>query len=312
MSVTAGMPRATNGPCSPKVNGKPRSSSWRSAGRTLGARDRPARAPEPPQCARAQPPANGPCLRRSSSLGGPTPAIASRLITARASLSVGRVAQRTAPRRGRRTRRRRWRRRRACGTDASGGVVPATGAYARASSISAAVPEALSLAPGPSPLLSRCAVITIARGEVAWYAARRCLGARRGPVRDVAPEAVRLPREVVEGQLFRRPTSAAPRAAGRSGRSIRVVPSELPCELLGGRSVERGRQRRRRQRLGPADGEGREKQRQSDEEPRSAHQAGVDRPLDRAAAWARVRRARSSGRRHGTNQCRERRGGLNT
>ena len=33
VSVSAGMPRATNGPCSPSVNGKPRSSSWRSAGR---------------------------------------------------------------------------------------------------------------------------------------------------------------------------------------------------------------------------------------------------------------------------------------
>ena len=44
-------------------------------------------------------------------------------------------------------------------------VVPVAGAYARASSTSAAVPEALSFAPCPSPLLSRWAVITILRCE---------------------------------------------------------------------------------------------------------------------------------------------------
>jgi hypothetical protein len=129
--------------------------------------------------------------------------------------------------------------------------------------------------------------------------------------RDAGPEAVRLRLEPVEGKLFRDPLGGA-EAAGGSRRSIRVVPSELPCELLGRRPVERGRQRRRGQRLRPADGEGCEKQRQGDEQPRPTHQAGVDRPLDRAAAWARVRRARSSWRRHGRNQCRERSGGLDS
>ena len=47
-----------------------------------------------------------------------------------------------------------------------GAVESAAGfAYERASSISAAVPEALSFAPAPAPLLSRCAITTIADGE---------------------------------------------------------------------------------------------------------------------------------------------------
>ena len=53
-----------------------------------------------------------------------------------------------------------------------------------------------------------------------------------------------------------------------------------------------------------------EEQRQRNEKPGAAHQARVDRPLHRPAAWPRVGRARSSGRRHCTGQCREGRGRL--
>ena len=136
--------------------------------------------------------------------------------------------------------------------------------------------------------------ITIASRRVARTTATMFWSSTRprpGMLAGSGPSAL----EAVESQLFRDPLGGA-EAPGRSGRSIRVVARELARELLGGRSVERGRQRRRRQWLGPADGERREKQRQGDEEPRSAHQAGVDRPLDRAAAWARVgARARLGG-----------------
>ena len=47
------------------------------------------------------------------------------------------------------------------------------GAYERASSTSAAVPEALSFAPGPVPALSRCAMTTIVRLDLPGETATR-------------------------------------------------------------------------------------------------------------------------------------------
>ena len=44
-------------------------------------------------------------------------------------------------------------------------AVPVMGAYVRASSTSAAVPDALSFAPGPVPASSRCAITTMVFSE---------------------------------------------------------------------------------------------------------------------------------------------------
>ena len=63
-------------------------------------------------------------------------------------------------------------------------------------------------------------------------------------------------------------------------------------------------------RLRARDAESSQEERQRDEEPGPAHEPRVDGPLDRAAAGARARRPRSSGRRHFTGQCREDRGRL--
>jgi hypothetical protein len=52
------------------------------------------------------------------------------------------------------------------------------GAYERASSTSAAVPEALSFAPGPVPALSRCAMITIVRFDRPGETATRLTSSR--------------------------------------------------------------------------------------------------------------------------------------
>ena len=85
---------------------------------------------------------------------------------------------------------------------------------------------------------------------------RRCSGARRGQ----RPGMSARKRSVCGSKPYSvscsATHSAAPSAAGAAGRAIRVVPRELASELRRGRAVESGRQRRRRQRLRPADGEG--------------------------------------------------------
>ena len=111
--VTVGMPWASIGPCSTRVNGKARSISWPSApGAPASARllehplrggldERPAR--------RARP------VPASTSRGGPRPASASRSIAATTCPRCACSANRCAPRP--RTRLRRWRRRRGCAAD---------------------------------------------------------------------------------------------------------------------------------------------------------------------------------------------------
>ena len=76
------------------------------------------------------------------------------------------------------------------------------------------------------------------------------------------------------------------------------VARELAGELPGRDRVEGRRQRRRRQRLRAADGERRQEQRKSDEEPGPAHELRVDRTFDRPTARLRPGRTASSGRRH--------------
>ena len=71
---------------------------------------------------------------------------------------------RSAQRPARRRPRRRWRERRAC-PETESRCAAAVGAYDRASSMRAAVPEALSFSPLPAPLSSRCAMTMISRGE---------------------------------------------------------------------------------------------------------------------------------------------------
>ena len=300
------MPRATNGPCSPSVNGKPRSSSWRSAeslrrllaGLLEHADARP--------CARARPRETAPCRRRSAAAACPAPAIASRLITASAFSRYGELSAKwaapSAPKAppSVETKTSVW-----VGC-ACTSVAPPTGAYGRASSISAPVPEALSFAPRPSPLLSRCAVITIVcvgrpvddRDEV--------LQLDLAATRDLRREAIHPRRlEAVELELVGDPAGGS-QAAGRARRPVRVLARELAGQLLGDRGVEGRRQRRRRERLRAGDAEGGQQERQGDQQPGSAHEPCIHRPLDGAAAGAPARRERSSGRRHCTGQCRER------
>ncbi len=159
VTVTAGIPRATNGPCSPRVNGKPRSISW---ARTLG---RCGALPVWSAIRAAAVDARSAAVERGASpersrRGAPCPAIAVRLTTP----STGkprREAKRAAPSPPdappsveRKTR--------VCAGFTVGTPAAAFAAYPRASSTSAAVPLALLFAPGPAPVSSRCAITTIA------------------------------------------------------------------------------------------------------------------------------------------------------
>ena len=126
---------------------------------------------------------------------------------------------------------------------------------------------------------------------------------------DLRSEPLHPGLEAIELELVGDPTGGA-ETAGRPGRPVRILAGELAGQLLGDCDLERWWKRRRRQRLRPRDAEGRQEQRQGDEKPRSPHEPCVHGSLDRAAAWARARRARSSGRRHCTGQCRDHRGRL--
>ena len=126
---------------------------------------------------------SSPAITRRAPAGD---ASASRLTTASARLADRATIARTALRRALRARRRRWRRTRAC---ARAGPAPARRPRRRtpcASSTSAAVPEALSFAPGPPPVVSRCAMTTIASGRAA-----------RDDGRDVPKLDVAEPRHVL-------------------------------------------------------------------------------------------------------------------
>ena len=121
--------------------------------------------------------------------------------------------------RGARARRRRRRRSRGRGSCAFGRsrawVAPAGAPYARASSISMAVPDALSFAPGPRPSLSRWAITTIVPGERPTASTTMfCIWTRPRPGIDGA-EALGPDRETVRLQLLAEPLRGADRAGDR-------------------------------------------------------------------------------------------------
>ena len=161
--VTAGIPRASTGPCSNSEYGNARVTSCCHAGARAGGR---------PVCSAIR--ADAVWTSESAgeravfaaiwSRGGPLPAIASRSTSAKAPCRYGEeaanwlapippneppsVERKTSVCAGRT----------GAGED---GLASGVCAYDRASSISAAVPDALSFAPAPTPRLSRCAAMTI-------------------------------------------------------------------------------------------------------------------------------------------------------
>ena len=78
---------------------------------------------------------------------------------------------------------------------------------------------------------------------------RRCSRARSAAAGDQRVEAIDLRLEAVQRELLLHPVGGAERAR-RAGRAVRVVVRELPRELSRGDGVERGWERRRRQRCG--------------------------------------------------------------
>ncbi len=172
------------------------------------------------------------------------------------------------------------------------------------------VPEALSFAPRPSPVLSRWAVITIASRRRAPddgdEVAQLDVPAAGDPVAGTAPSGARSRR----ARTARRPSSprrgCPPSPVTGPGSPARAHVRAAPRS----RASKDGGSGGRRQRLRASDGERREQERQRDEQPRAAHHARVDRPLDRAAAWTRAVGVRSAGRGPWHGQCRRVRGRL--
>ena len=178
VSVTAGIPRETKGACSHALNGKPRSISWRT---TLG-RDGPRPvclairaavvSSSVPEVVRG---VSAPIWRR----GRPGLPIASRLMTAVTFRRSGAWARNSAPPRPPKAPPSVERKTSVCAGFRT--------EYARASSTRAAVPDALSFAPGPVPSLSRCAMTTMVCGVRPGATARR-FSRRSRPMRGTMAE----------------------------------------------------------------------------------------------------------------------------
>ena len=248
------MPRATNGPCSPSVNGKPRSRSWRRPESRSGLR---AGLLEDADRGRSDERRRG-RTRRVAGDQQPRPARARERIEAdhgQRVLAVGRAlgevgcaerAERAAVGRDEdeRVRRLRLHERRAAdrrerareldqGTRA-GGVVVRTAAFAGVVAVRGDHDRAL-------------------RG--AADDGDEVLQLDLAASRDLRREAVHPRFEAVELELVGDPGGGA-EAAGGAGRAVRVLAGQLAGELLGDRDVEGRRQRRRRQRLRARDAEG--------------------------------------------------------
>jgi hypothetical protein len=89
--------------------------------------------------------------------------------------------------------------------------------------------------------------------------------------------------EAERAQLCGDPLFGEERAA-RTGPAVGEAVGEVPrrCQRLP--AVERRRELRSLERVGVSDGERRDQERQRDDEPGPAVEAGVDRPLERATA----------------------------
>ncbi len=218
----------------------------------------------------------------SSSRGRPLAAIASRLMTAMTlRLTEGAAAKRAAPIAPsaapsveRKTRE--------YGSFARG---PApVGAYERASSISAAVPDALSFRPDPVPVSSRCAITTIRLGESPAFSTERFTSRTFPRPGTFARKAVAVDGEAVGGQLTTEPGGRA-RRAGRPGRSARITEREVVGDLGRSGAIERGRQVRRLEGRGSGDAEREQEEREADEQPCAAVETSVDRTLERSWPW---------------------------
>ena len=180
------------------------------------------------------------------------------------------------------------------------GVVeaPAGFAYDRASSISAAVPEALSLAPDPAPVLSRWATDMIAEGERPGTTATRFSKRSRPLPATSASNGSRLTTNPYGRSWSTNhcAPSVAPAVPGdRSGAAVArsTASCVAPTRSKAAGSAGRGSARRARDR------EGRQQERERDEEPGPAVGASADRPVERAAP-----RAAPPARRRGEPTCR--------
>ncbi len=133
--------------------------------------------------------------------------------------------------------------------------------YPRWSSISAAVPEALSFAPGPVPMLSRWATKRIASelapGMTVTRFRRRTVPSP-GICSSQASSTVGQP---IEREPVLDPCGRSERALG-ARLAIREVARELGRELRRRRAVEGRWERRRRERPGRLDREGEDEQRE--------------------------------------------------
>src|SRR5581483_3130434 len=131
-------------------------------------------------------------------------------------------------------------------------------AYARASSIRAAVPDALSFAPGPVPRSSRCAMTTIASCDLP-RATAQVLQSHAPETRHRLRPRVARSRELERPQLCREPPCRSACAA-RPRPPVREVGRERGREARRRLRVEHGRQQRRRKRGRLPDRERREEE----------------------------------------------------
>ena len=180
-------------------------------------------------------------------------------------------------------------------------AVPAA-AYARASSISAAVPEALSFAPGPRVVVSRCAITATTSRDRPGIDSGDVRERRAPEVRDVLLPPVDVDVEPVEGELPLHPAGGGV-CAGAARLTPRMAAGELRRQCQRRLRVEDRRQCRRRQRAWARDRERQESDGDDEDERRDASKARVQGSRSRAAARPLTHGARP-GRLHGAGYSR--------
>ena len=164
-------------------------------------------------------------------------------------------------------------------------------AYARASSISAAVPLALSFAPGPGADVVPVRHDDDRVGHVGGpgaTAAMLCSRTRPSPATCSSQDDERIFEAVDRAGSWFSNQPTAPTDPALPGRAVRVLRREIPGEGQRRVGVEGSRQRRLRERKRLLDREREQQQRQRDDEQRGAVEAAVRRA-------ARVSRAGAGG-----------------